>query len=93
MNGQGEYDASVYARRRKGSDRICVSIKLIDDDGIHWLNTPYTTVSTAYTKIEGTLELTWTGTLQTAEIFVRTEVDKTSDLFLDDFYFGRKTHD
>ncbi len=90
VNGQGEYYTSVYARWRTGSEKLSVVIKLIDDNGIHWYNTPYTTVSSAYTKIEGTLYLTWTGTLQTAEIFVRTETDKTSDLFLDDFYCGRK---
>ncbi len=89
-NGQGEYYASVYARWRTGSEKLSVSIKLIDDNGIHWYNTPYTTVLSAYTKIEGTLDLTWTGSLQSAEFFVRTEAVKTSDLFLDDFYCGRK---
>ena len=83
-NGQGYYDASVWAAFASGSDTLMIVINTVDSAGSHWFTTKPMALDTNYKQILGTMNVTWTGTLSSAVMYTQTG-SSTSSLYEDDF--------
>lgn len=79
------YDIELFARAASGSAKVQVSF-IIDStgEGVRTINEGVSTsVTTTYTKVNVTLNPTWTGTLNSAKLRVHTGIGSDS-FFLDD---------
>lgn len=87
--GQGEYSFSAWAKLASGSDGTLIVIRTNDSTGDHWFAPAgYTTVGTTYTQLSCTTNITWTGTLNSAVIYVQNQ-NVTTNLYADDFYMSK----
>ncbi|MHB1484839.1 MAG: carbohydrate binding domain-containing protein [Saccharofermentanales bacterium] len=87
-NGQGYYTASTWTRFTSGSDNVIIVVNINDSNGTHYFTSNAISVGTAYTKLEGNMNITWTGTLNTALIYVQSS-SSTTDMYLDTFSFSK----
>lgn len=85
-NNRGIYHLSGWLKLAAGtSDRAQIAIRLEDDLGTHWVNTNWKTInSTEWTQSSDTLNITWTGKLTSAVLYVQTET-YGYDMYFDDF--------
>ncbi|MHB1484328.1 MAG: carbohydrate binding domain-containing protein [Saccharofermentanales bacterium] len=87
-NGQGYYTSSAWLKFTSGSDTALILIAINDSGGTHYLTSSAVTVGTSYTEIECNLNITWTGTLNSASIQVQTSSVLT-DMYLDDISISK----
>ena len=87
--GQGGYSISGWAKLASGSDNAFIEVYITDSSGGHRHIVPSTTLtSSSFSKVEGTMNITWSGTLQSASFYLITQTS-TSDLYLDDFSMSK----
>ncbi|MHB1484838.1 MAG: carbohydrate binding domain-containing protein [Saccharofermentanales bacterium] len=84
--GQGNYRFSAWAKQASGTDGMLVVICINDSNGNHWYSSNgYLSVGTTYTQlVSGSSNITWTGTLNSAYIYVQNE-SSTANIYADDF--------
>ncbi|MHB1484840.1 MAG: carbohydrate binding domain-containing protein [Saccharofermentanales bacterium] len=86
--GQGSYKFGAWARLASGSDGALVVIWINDSTGNHWFADSYATIGTTYTPLDCSSNITWTGTLNSAYIYVQTQTT-TGNLYADDFSLSK----
>lgn len=87
--GQGNYDLSGWIKLAAGTDRAQIAIQIDDSAGRHWAQTDFTNVnSTTWTQTSKLNNITWTGQLTSAILYVQTETT-LGDLYVDDFALDR----
>ncbi|MHB1484836.1 MAG: carbohydrate binding domain-containing protein [Saccharofermentanales bacterium] len=83
--GQGTYKFGAWARLASGSDGALVVICINDSTGNHWFTAAnYTTIGTSYTPLSSSSNITWTGTLNSAMIYIQTQTT-SGDFYADDY--------
>jgi len=84
--GQGNYRFSAWGRLASGTNGMLVVICINDSNGNHWYSCDgYISTGTTYTQFIGMpSNITWTGTLNSAYIYVQTETT-TGNIYADDF--------
>ncbi|GGD83313.1 carbohydrate binding domain-containing protein [Paenibacillus nasutitermitis] len=87
--GEGNYNLSAWFKLGSGTGRGQVAIKLVDDSGTHYVSTDYKSInSSQWTQGTKLTNITWTGQLASAVMYVQTETG-TTDLYVDDFMLSR----
>ena len=87
--GQGGYSISAWAKLASGSDNAFIEVYITDSSGGHrYIVSSSTLSSDSFTKVEGTMHITWNGTLQGASLYLLTQTS-TSDLYLDNFHMSK----
>lgn len=87
--GQGGYSISAWAKLASGSDNAFIEVYITDSSGGHRYIIPSSTLNSgSFAKVEGTMYITWNGTLQGASLYLLTETS-TSDLYIDNFYMSK----
>ena len=88
--GQGNYNASVWARLASGTDNVRLTLYVKDDSGARYISLgSAAATSTAWTQVSGSANVTWTGLLRVARLFVETQ-NTTSTFYVDDAAFSRQ---
>ncbi|WP_164821473.1 carbohydrate binding domain-containing protein [Paenibacillus koleovorans] len=88
--GKGTYDFSAWAKLASGSDTAFVILKIDDGAGSHWYNPAGTTINTSgFTKLSHSANVTWTGAITSAILYVQTDNSK-ADLHVDDYSLIKK---
>ncbi|MCD9022439.1 carbohydrate binding domain-containing protein [Cohnella silvisoli] len=83
-NGRGYYNLSGWVKLASGTDKAQIAILISDDLGIHWVSTDYKMMgSSEWTQSSKICNITWTGRLKSASLYVQTEAS-LADLYLDD---------
>ncbi len=82
-NGQGMYTLAAWMRMSSGSATGAVTVKLVDDSGTRYVNVQ-DPVTTLWSHVTGQLDLTWTGTLSEAQIYLETPSGSTTNFYADD---------
>ena len=81
-NGQGDYNVSGWAKLASGSDTVKVTLKLVDSSGTRYLSNT-ATVGTSWAQMSGIQNVTWTGTLSSATLYVQTN-SSLANMYVDD---------
>jgi len=88
--GQGVYNAGVWARLATGSDQARLTLFIKDDAGSRYLSLGSGAVNNSqWSEVSGSANVTWTGLLRVARLFVETQ-SSTSDFYVDDINFSRQ---
>ncbi|MDF2834372.1 MAG: hypothetical protein K0Q63_12 [Paenibacillus sp.] len=84
VGGQGNYSLAGWIKLASGTDRAQVAIQIDDSAGRHWAQTDMTNVNaTGWTQSTKLNNITWTGQLNSAILYVQTE-STLGDLYIDD---------
>ena len=75
--GQGNYTLSCWMRMASGSGTGAVTLKLVSGSGTDYINVQ-DPVSTSWSLVSGQLNVTWSGTLTTAELYLETPGSSTN---------------
>ncbi|WNR46153.1 carbohydrate binding domain-containing protein [Paenibacillus roseipurpureus] len=70
-NGKGQYTVSSQVRMLSGSDTVKLGVQLVDSTGTKVIFTNKN-VDTSWTSVGDTLDIVWSGTLQSASFFIQT---------------------
>ena len=76
-NGKGGYNLSAWMKFASGSDYAHVEIWISDSGGNYPVYSSSSLAGPSFTKMSGTVNLQWTGTLSNAAMYV------------DDFHFSK----
>ncbi|MBP1988741.1 cohesin domain-containing protein [Paenibacillus eucommiae] len=90
--GQGTYNFGGMLRTESGTQRMYVNIFVNDSEGEHYFNASFESVgSDKWVRSSGSANITWTGELKTARIYMEsmTETGK-GNYFVDDFSLKKK---
>jgi len=89
QNGQGTYNASAWARLASGTDNAKLTLYIKDDAGAKYISLGSAAAnSTAWSEVSGSANVTWTGLLRVARLFVET-TDGTGTFYVDDVTFEK----
>ena len=73
QQGQGQYNVSAWVKLANGADQARITIYIRDDNGNRYIGTQGVNVnSTDWAKVEGTINVTWTGILRVARLYIET---------------------
>ena len=87
QNGQGTYDASAWVRLASGTDQAKLTLYIKDDSGGRYLPLGSASVNNSqWTQVNGSANITWTGLLRVAKLYVETQ-NTTSNFYVDDVNF------
>ena len=85
-HGPGFYEFGARVRPVQGRGEAFAVIHLRDDTGDHWVTSDTRPLDrSVYTRVDAHRLITWTGSLQAADIGVQTSGSNTADLLVDDF--------
>jgi GH35 family endo-1,4-beta-xylanase len=82
-NGQGNYNVSAWIKMVSGSATVRVSIKLVSSGGGTTYPGIQGSATTSWSQISGQVNLTWSGTLTTAQLYLET-TSGTTNFYADD---------
>ncbi|MBN2754287.1 MAG: endo-1,4-beta-xylanase [Candidatus Goldbacteria bacterium] len=89
QNGQGTYSASAWARLASGTDNAKITLYIKDDEGGKYISLGSAAAnSTQWSQVSGSANVTWTGLLRVARIFVETDTT-TGNFYVDDLAFAK----
>jgi len=87
-SGIGNYNLSAWIKGT-ANDRSQVCVALTDSIGTHWVATDFKTInSTSWIQNAKYCNITWTGELISAKVYVQTEMYGW-DIYVDDFVLTR----
>ncbi len=88
--GQGTYSASVWSRLATGTDTAKLTLFIKDDAGSKYISLGSAAAnSTGWTQVSGSANVTWTGLLRVARLFVETGTT-TAAFYVDDMAFAKQ---
>lgn len=86
-NGQGYYTCSAWVKMFETTDRATVIVKINDSTGDHYFSSNYMSVdSTSWNQVIAALNITWTGTLNSAYLYFQTFNSYQAPQVYDDMY-------
>ncbi len=89
QNGQGTYNASAWVRLASGTDTAKLTLYIKDDAGSRYISFGSIGAnSTDWSQISGSANVTWTGLLRVARLFVETQTS-TGNFYVDDINFEK----
>ena len=89
-NGQGNYDLSAWVRMESGSDYAKATLKVVHGGGTSYFSTSgYAVNSTSWAQASGTVNVTWSGSISSADFYVQTQ-NTTTNMYVDDCSLKRK---
>ncbi|HRU39466.1 MAG TPA: endo-1,4-beta-xylanase, partial [Candidatus Goldiibacteriota bacterium] len=88
-NGQGTYNAGAWVRLASGTDTAKLTLYIKDDSGSKYVSLGSASAnSTSWTQVSGSANVTWTGLLRVARLFVETGTS-TVNFYVDDVSFSK----
>lgn len=74
-SGPGTYLTSAWAKLASGSDNVTVALRIeaTGHQGFKYFNLATGTAGTSFAELSGTTDITWTGVLTTATLYVQTK--------------------
>ncbi|HDQ26534.1 MAG TPA: carbohydrate-binding protein, partial [bacterium] len=88
--GQGTYSASVWARLASGTDNVKITLYIKDDAGGKYISFGSAAANNSqWSQVSGSANVTWTGLLRVARLFVETQ-SSTAAFYVDDMAFARQ---
>ena len=91
-SGPGAYYYEAYVRTASGTQDMHITINLVYGGQNHYVGGPNIKVGTAFTKVSNSANLTWSGTLTAAYLYVESGVaGQTGNFYADDFKLAPNT--
>lgn len=88
--GSGNYYTEAYVKMNSGSTSVRTTIHYKYNNTDYWVGTSNITVGTSWTKVSGTLNVNFSGTLQLAELYIETNTGTTT-FYADECWLSKGT--